>query len=97
MRIIHHPQIRADLDEIMRHYEVASGQKLADEFHAEFDELTLVAAEQPEAYAIRERDVRRVNLRRFPYHFLFRITENAIRILVLRHHARHPSFGARRR
>lgn len=30
------------------------------------------AAERPESFAIRERDLRRVNLHRFPYHFLFR-------------------------
>jgi hypothetical protein len=31
------------------------------------------AAERPESFPIRERDLRRVNLQRFPYHFLFRI------------------------
>jgi hypothetical protein len=31
------------------------------------------AAERPEFFPTRERDIRRVNLQRFPYHFLFRI------------------------
>jgi hypothetical protein len=39
----------------------------------------------------------RVNLRRFPYHFLFRIVGDSVRILVVRHDRRHPSFGIRRR
>lgn len=42
--------------------------------------------------AIRERDIRRVNLQRFPYHFLFRIVGDVVRILVVRHHNRYPAL-----
>ena len=49
------------------------------------------------ASSIRERDIRRANLRRFPYHFLFRGVGHEVRILVVRHHHRYPSFGSRRR
>jgi hypothetical protein len=38
-----------------------------------------------------------VNLHRFPYHFLFRVVGHDVRILVVRHHRRHPSLGIRRR
>jgi hypothetical protein len=38
-----------------------------------------------------------VNLDRFPYHFLFRIVDDGVRVLVVRHHSRHPSLGIRRR
>jgi hypothetical protein len=55
------------------------------------------AATRPESFAIREGDIRRVNLHRFPYHFLFRIVGDAVRILVIRHHSRRPSLGIRRR
>jgi len=55
------------------------------------------AAARPESFSIRERDIRRVNLERFPYHFLFRIVGDVFRILVVRHHSRHPSLGSRRR
>lgn len=44
-----------------------------------------------------ERDLRRVNLERFPYHFLFRIVGERVRVLVVRHHKRRPSLGLRRR
>jgi len=54
------------------------------------------AAARPESFLIRERDIRRVNLERFPYHFLFRIVGDLVRILVVRHHSRHPSLGSRR-
>ncbi|HEY3151336.1 MAG TPA: hypothetical protein VGK65_06710 [Candidatus Binatia bacterium] len=55
------------------------------------------AAERPESFPIRERDFRRVNLQRFPYHFLFRIVGDVVRILVVRHHRRRPTVGIRRR
>jgi hypothetical protein len=37
------------------------------------------AADKPESFSIRERDLRRANLRRFPYHFLFRVVGHEIR------------------
>jgi hypothetical protein len=37
-----------------------------------------------------------VNLQRFPYHFLFRIAGDVVRILVVRHHRRRPTVGIRR-
>jgi hypothetical protein len=55
------------------------------------------AAETPESFSVRERDIRRVNLKRFPYHFLFRIVGDSVRILIIRHHSREPSLGSERR
>ena len=55
------------------------------------------AADRPESFPIRERDIRRVNLQRFPYHFLFRSVGDLVRILVVRHHSRRPTVGIRRR
>jgi hypothetical protein len=55
------------------------------------------AAETPESFSVRERDIRRVNLKRFPYHFLFRIVDDSVRISVIRHHSREPSLGSERR
>ncbi len=55
------------------------------------------ATERPEFFPIRKRDIRRVSLQRFPYHFLFRIVGDVVRILVVRHYSRHPTVGIRRR
>ena len=96
MRLVLHPQVRSDIHQIMDYYERVANPKLADDFYDELRGL-LAAAEQPEQFAIRERDLRRVNLRRFPYHFLFRIVGDSARVLVVRHHRRHPSLGVQRR
>ena len=97
MRIVFHPKIYSDIDTIMEYYEHAATPELADEFYAELRYFIRAAAERPETFSIRTHDVRRVNLQRFPYHFLFRIVEDSVRVLVVRHHGRRPSLGIRRR
>ena len=81
----------------MEYYEDAASEVLANEFYHELRAALLASGERPESFSIRERDIRRVNLERFPYHFLFRIVGETVRILVVRHHHKQPSFGIRRR
>lgn len=97
MRVILHPKIDSDVSAIMEYYERVASRELADDFYAELRDFTLKAVERPESFPIRERDLRRVNLHRFPYHFLFSIVGDVVRILVVRHHRRNPSFGVHRR
>jgi hypothetical protein len=56
----------------------------------------LDAAARPESFAVRERDLHRVNLQRFPYHFWFRVVDDTVRVLVVRHHRRRPLRVQRR-
>ena len=93
MELEFHRQVASDISRIMDYYENAGGPQLADEFYGELTSFFQKAIESPEAYAVRERDIRRVNLERFP----FRIVEERVRILVVRHHSRRPSLGIRRR
>lgn len=97
MYLVFHPKVYSDIDEIMEYYERVATSELADEFYSELRYYMQQAAERPESFAIRERDLRRVNLQRFPYHFLFRIVGDVVRVLVVRHHRRRPTVGVRRR
>ena len=97
MRLEFHRQIASDISRIMDYYEDVAGSKLADEFYSELRSFFQKAANSPETFSIRERDLRRVNLERFPYHFLFRIVDDTVRVLVVRHHRRRPSLGLHRR
>lgn len=97
MRLEFHRQIASDISRIMDYYEDVAGVELADEFYSELRVFFQKAADAPEACEIRERDLRRVNLERFPFHFLFRIVDDTVRILVVRHHRRRPTLGLRRR
>jgi len=97
MRLEFHRQISSDISRIMDYYEDVAGRKLADEFYNELRVFFQKAAHSPEAYDVSEHGLRRVNLERFPYHFLFRLLQDRVRILVVRHHRRRPSLGLNRR
>ena len=97
MHLVFHPKFYSDIDEIMEYYERVATRELTAEFYSELRYYLQQAAERPESFAIRERDLRRVNLQRFPYHLLFRIVGDVVRVLVVRHHRRRPTVGVRRR
>ncbi|HLN97716.1 MAG TPA: hypothetical protein VK208_04580 [Pyrinomonadaceae bacterium] len=96
MRLVLHPKVYSDIDEIMGYYERVATRQLADEFCAELRYYMQQAAERPEFFATASMTSARVNLQRFPYHFLFRIAGDVVRILVVRHHRRRPTVGIRR-
>ena len=97
MRLEFHKEIQSDILRIMEYYEDVAGSQLANEFYAELKVYFQKAAESPESYIVRKHDLRRVNLNRFPYHFWFRIIDDRVRILVIRHHKRRPLVNLRRR
>ena len=97
MRLVVHPRVYSDIDKIMERYERVATRQLADEFYAELRRLMVAAARNPKRFSVRERDVRRANLKRFPFHFLFCIAGETVRVLVVRHHRRPPSYGMSRR
>lgn len=97
MRLVLHRKVYGDVHAIMEYYERVAGPGLADDFYSELRRIMLEAAARPESFSDRERDLRRANLHRFPYHFFFRIVDDSVRILIVRHHRRHPSLGLRRR
>ena len=72
MRLEFHTLSRSDISTVMDYYEDAGGPELADEFYSELWTFLRKAVNSPESYAIRERDIRRVNLDKFPFHFLYR-------------------------
>lgn len=96
MQLVLHPKVHSDVFKIMEYYEQVATPELADDFYRELRMFMREAAERPESFSIRTRDLRRVNLQRFPYHFLFRIVGDTVRILVVRHHRRRPTRGMRR-
>ncbi len=89
--------VHDDLREALQHYAETAGSQIALDFYEEFQGSADSAASSPLSYRVYLEDpteIRRVNFRRFPYHFLFRqIDQRTIRILVVRHDHRHPSYG----
>ena len=71
MRLEFHRLVASDISRIMDYYEDVAGRQLANDFYAELRSSFKKAAESPEVYSVRERDLRRVNLTKFPLPFSF--------------------------
>ena len=97
MGLIFHRLVQKDLRAVLRYYEEQGGTALADRFFAELDGLVGEISREPTKFHFVTHGLRRANLARFPYHFLFREGTAGVRVLVLRHHKRHPSFGLARK
>ena len=95
MKAVYHPAVQRDVSRILRHYDSINGQ-LGDKFWEELNSFIQQAVANPQHFHFQARDRRRVNLRRFPYHFLFREVPGGIRITVIRHHKQHPEHGIKR-
>ena len=86
-----HRGIASDVSRIMEYYEAAASDELAAEFYSELRYFFERALKRPLAYRVRSHGLRRVDLKRFPFHFFFRIVPpNTVRILVIRHHKQKP-------
>ncbi len=92
MRVRFHRRVQFDLNEIQAKYEEVS-EALAVDFMAEFEVGLLKAAENPRFFHFDACGLRRCNLERFPYHFLYDVQSDYVRVWVVRHNRRKPSFG----
>ena len=92
----YHPAVQADVSRILRYYDSIS-DRLGDEFWEELNRFINWAGANPRRFHFEALHRRRVNLRRFPYHFLFREIPGGIRITVIRHHKQRPGYRLKRR
>jgi plasmid stabilization system protein ParE len=96
MKVRYHPAVQQDVNRALQRYDHASPQ-LGDAFWAELNLYIEAAATNPLRFHPYLRGLRRVNLKRFPYHFLYRVFSDRIRIVAVRHHKQHPNYGIERR
>ena len=96
MRVEFHVESARDLNAATGYYnDLQPG--LGDALHREVIAAIDRVIAHPHQSAVVERDIRRCLVRRFPYSILFRIvTPRLLRILVIRHHRRHPRLGLSR-
>jgi len=69
---------------------------LAESFYQEFLAGIAKVVENPKTFHFDACGLRRCNLERFPFHFLYDIRSGHIRVWVLRHDKRRPGFGTAR-
>ncbi len=95
MRIEYHPAVEQDVAGALRRYDAVS-QRLGEEFKTELRQFIHAAAAQPGRFHLLKPGLHRANLKRFPYHFIYRELSDGIRVTLVRHHRRHPDFGLAR-
>ena len=96
MRVTYHPFVQRDVNAILRYYDEHS-TRLADEFWDELLANIESASDNPERSHVVELGLHRVNLQRFPYHFLYQVLPGRIRVMVVRHNKGHPTHGLGRK
>jgi len=96
MRVIYHPAAEADLIQSVRFYEQRV-LGLGKEFVEAVDRAIAVIVEDPQCWRIVRADVRRYVMPRFPFAIYYRLLEDHLRILTIKHHKRHPNYGQDRR
>lgn len=98
MRIGYNTAALNDARKIALRYRKEAGSEIAADFTAEVDACLDKIIARPASFAIKASGVRSANLYRFPCQILFRLkNDDQVRILAVRHHSQHPSYGMRRR
>lgn len=96
MRVTFHSAVQPDVNKILRHYDQLSN-RLGDEFWHELSSAIEPIEASPLRYQPAVGDLRRANRDRFPYHLIYRVLADRIRITAVRHHKQHPRRALTRR
>jgi len=91
------PVAQAELAEAADYYNRARAG-LGDEFLTEIDIAVNRIMTDPSMFEQVRPGIRRCLVNRFPYGIYYRVPEpNTVRIIVVKHHARRPGLGMRRK
>ncbi|MBB5040498.1 type II toxin-antitoxin system RelE/ParE family toxin [Prosthecobacter dejongeii] len=96
MEIIRHPKLAEDIRDAALHYAEISERVLAA-YWSELDSVLASVKRNPRSHHYDSCGLRRASLRKFPYHLLYEVDDDAIYLVVLRHDKRHPDYGVDRR
>ena len=89
--LILHPLAEQELEDAADYYESQS-LGLADRFYGEVESFAAKILANPLRYSIRIADVRRANLKQFPYHLNYFLHGDAIAIVAVSHHRQRPFY-----
>ena len=94
--ILYHSAVQKEILEILDYYKAIS-ERLADDFWEELTDAFEYAKTFPKRHHFDPSGRRRSNLKKFPYHFLFRANDRQIKVTVVRHNAQRSTYGSRRK
>jgi hypothetical protein len=95
MRLTYHPEAEAEVVETAAFYEARS-PGLGDRFLRDFDAAITEVQASPILWPVVEGDLRCHTMKRFPFGIYYRVLADELRILVVKHHSRHPDYWRHR-
>ncbi len=96
MRVSYHEAVATDVTRAQSYFREVSGEALSAAFYDELRSLESRISVQPTSFHFDPSGLRRANFKRFRYHLLFEAGLDEVKIWVVRHDKRHPSFGLTR-
>ena len=87
-----HPQAEQELADAAAFYEERAGAALARTFLSEFERVATLLMQNPNLGTPADGPYRIYPLRRFPYSVVYRSANEVLRILVVGHQHRRPSY-----
>jgi toxin ParE1/3/4 len=87
-----HPQAEQELADAAAFYEERAGAALARTFLSEFERVATLLVQSPHLGTPASGPFRIYPLRRFPYSVVYRSANEGLRILVVAHQHRRPSY-----
>ena len=88
-----HRSAEWDLTEAFRFYKAEAGRGVAGRFLKEFERAVKILEEFPEIGTPTNDERRAYPLSGFPYSIIYRSVDTGVRVLVVRHQSRDPTFG----
>jgi len=88
-----HRSAERDLTEAFRFYKAEAGRGVAGRFLKEFERVVKILEEFPDIGTPTNGERRAYPLSDFPYSIIYRSVDTGIRVLVVRHQNRDPTFG----
>ena len=92
-----HPRAEKDLADAAEFYERQASAKLAGRFVAEFKRVARLLLVNPSLGTPIADGRRAFPMQVFPYSLIYRPKSGDIRVLVVRHHRKHPTYGDSRK
>lgn len=86
MRLIYHPAAEAELIEGAKFY-AARASGLGLRFLEAVEAAIQSIKASPTSWQVERDDIRRRRVRQFPYSILYRIVDDELRILTIKHHS----------
>lgn len=93
MRYSLHPEVGGDLEEAALHLQQRASPRTAAKFLAEFERVANLLVEHPGLGTPMLRGRKMHPLKVFKYSVVYRIVEDGVRILVVRHRRRKLTYG----